>query len=42
MDLVPTLKKAIEDDTVVVVDCPVDYSQNMLLTARLKEMRSPL
>ena len=26
-DLLPTLKKAIADDTVVIVDCPVDYSR---------------
>jgi acetolactate synthase-1/2/3 large subunit len=39
---VPTLKKAIDDDTVVIIDCPVDYSENMLLTSRLKEMKSPL
>ena len=41
-DLLPTLAKAIADDTVVIVDCPVDYSENMKLTARLKEMKSPL
>jgi len=41
-DLVPTLKRAIADDTVVIIDCPVDYAQNMLLTARLKAMTSPL
>jgi acetolactate synthase-1/2/3 large subunit len=41
-DLVPTLRKAIADDTVVVVDCPVDYSENMKLTQRLKELKSPL
>jgi len=40
--LVPTLKRAIADDTVVIIDCPVDYAQNMLLTARLKAMTSPL
>ena len=34
-DLVPTLEKAIADDTVVVVDCPVDYSENMKLTEEL-------
>ena len=34
-DLVPTLQKAIADDTVVVVDCPVDYSENMKLTEEL-------
>ena len=41
-DLLPTLEKAITDDTVVIIDCPVDYSENMKLTARLKEMKSPL
>src|SRR6187431_1337296 len=35
-DLVPTLKRAIADDTVVIIDCPVDYRENMKLTARLK------
>ncbi len=41
-DLVPTLRQAIADDTVVIIDCPVDYSENMKLTVRLKEMKSPL
>ena len=41
-DLVPTLKKALADDTVVIIDCPVDYSENMKLTARLKGLASPL
>jgi acetolactate synthase-1/2/3 large subunit len=41
-DLIPTLKKALEDDTVVIVDCPVDYSENMKLTRKLKELQSPL
>ena len=41
-DLVPTLKKAIADDTVVIIDCPVDYAENMKLTAKLKAMKSPL
>jgi acetolactate synthase-1/2/3 large subunit len=41
-DLLPTLKQALADDTVVVIDCPVDYSENMLLTSRLKAMKSPL
>lgn len=34
-DLVPTLKQAIADDTVVIIDCPVDYSENMKLTEEL-------
>jgi acetolactate synthase-1/2/3 large subunit len=41
-DLVPTLKKALADDTVAIIDCPVDYAENMLLTAKLKAMKSPL
>ena len=41
-DLVPTLNKAFADNTVVIIDCPVDYSENMKLTERLKTMRSPL
>jgi acetolactate synthase-1/2/3 large subunit len=41
-DLLPTLKKALADDVVAIVDCPVDYSENMKLTARLKELKSPL
>jgi acetolactate synthase-1/2/3 large subunit len=41
-DLAPTLRQAISVDTVVIIDCPVDYSENMKLTAKLKEMKSPL
>jgi acetolactate synthase-1/2/3 large subunit len=41
-DLRPTLEQAIADDTVVIIDCPVDYGENMKLTARLKDMKSPL
>lgn len=41
-DLLPTLRQAIADDTVVIIDCPVDYAENMLLTARLATMSSPL
>jgi acetolactate synthase-1/2/3 large subunit len=37
-DLVPTLKKAFDDNTVVIVDCPVDYRENMKLTERLKKI----
>jgi acetolactate synthase-1/2/3 large subunit len=41
-DLLPTLKQAVADDTVVIIDCPVDYAENMKLTASLKEAKSPL
>jgi len=41
-ELLPTLKRALADDTVAIIDCPVDYSENMKLTERLKTLRSPL
>ena len=41
-DLAPTLERALADDTLVVIDCPVDYSENMKLTERLKALKSPL
>jgi acetolactate synthase-1/2/3 large subunit len=41
-DLLPTLKKALADEVVAIIDCPVDYSENMKLTHRLKELKSPL
>lgn len=37
-DLLPTLKQALADDTLSIIDCPVDYSENMKLTAKLGEM----
>jgi len=40
-DLAPTLRRAFADNAVVLIDCPVDYRENMLLTARLKGMRAP-
>ncbi|MGI9229424.1 MAG: acetolactate synthase large subunit [Gammaproteobacteria bacterium] len=41
-DLLPTLKKAREDNTVVVIDCPVDYSENMKLTEKLGGLICPI
>ncbi len=41
-ELIPTLKQAIEDDTVVVIDCPVDYSENMKLTEQLGKLVCPI
>ncbi|MEM0976081.1 MAG: acetolactate synthase large subunit [Pseudomonadota bacterium] len=40
-DLLPTLKTAMADGTVSVIDCPVDYSENMKLTERLQSLESP-
>ncbi len=36
--LLPTLEKAFADNTVVIIDCPVDYSENMKLTEHLGEL----
>ena len=41
-ELVPTLKKAIADDTVVIIDCPVDYSENMKLTEKVGSLVRPI
>ena len=41
-ELVPTLRRAIADDTVVVIDCPVDYSENMKLTDKLGNLVCPI
>ena len=38
----PIIKQAVEDDTVVVVDCPVDYSENIKLTERLDKLVCPV
>jgi acetolactate synthase-1/2/3 large subunit len=41
-DLLPTLKRAIADETVVLIDCPVDYSENMKLTEKLGNLICPI
>ena len=40
-DLLPTLEQAIKDNCVVLIDCPVDYSENLKLTEELGEMICP-
>ncbi len=37
-ELLPILKTALADNTLSVIDCPVDYSENLKLTERLGEM----
>ncbi len=39
-DLASVLETAINDGGVSLIDCPIDYSENMKLTERLKEMKS--
>ncbi|HEY9764350.1 MAG TPA: acetolactate synthase large subunit [Trichocoleus sp.] len=37
-DLVPTLKKALEDDVPAVIDCPVDYRENLLFSQKTQDL----
>ena len=41
-ELVPTLQQAMKDNTVVVIDCPVDYSENMKLAEELESFVCPI
>jgi len=41
-DLLPTLHKALQLNTVTIIDCPVDYRENLKLTAKLGEMVCPI
>ncbi|MFI6600929.1 acetolactate synthase large subunit [Nonomuraea sp. NPDC050536] len=40
-DLLPTLRKALADDTVSVIAVPVDYSDNLALTTKLGDLTGP-
>jgi len=41
-ELLPTLQEALQNDVVSVIDCPVDYSENLKLTSKLGEMVCPI
>jgi acetolactate synthase-1/2/3 large subunit len=41
-ELLPILRQAVADDTVVLIDCPVDYRENMKLTQKLGELVCPI
>ena len=41
-ELMPILAQAIADDTVVIIDCPVDYAENMKLTEKLGKLVCPI
>ena len=41
-DLLPTLKKAVKMKNVVIIDVPVDYSENFELTNKLGHLVCPL
>ena len=40
-DLLPILTEALAADTVSVIACPVDYSENLRLTDALGELSGP-
>ncbi|MCL4504148.1 MAG: acetolactate synthase large subunit [Deltaproteobacteria bacterium] len=40
-DLLPTLRQALAEDTVSVIACPVDYSENAKLTEKLEHLTEP-
>jgi len=40
--LLPTLKEAMNDGTVSIIECPVDYSENMKLTEKLGKIVCPV
>ena len=40
-DLLPTLTQALAEDTVSVIACPVDYSENTKLTEKLEHLSQP-
>jgi acetolactate synthase-1/2/3 large subunit len=41
-ELMPTLEEALQNDVVSIIDCPVDYSENLKLTSKLGEMVCPI
>ncbi len=40
--LLPTLKRALDEQSVVLIDCPVDCSENMKLTEKLGKLICPI
>ena len=40
-DLLPMLTEALESDSVSVIACPVDYSENLRLTDALGDLTGP-
>jgi acetolactate synthase-1/2/3 large subunit len=41
-ELLPTLRKALDDDAVSIIACPVDYSENARLIERLGALTEPI
>ncbi|MEQ8954042.1 MAG: thiamine pyrophosphate-dependent enzyme, partial [Gammaproteobacteria bacterium] len=41
-ELQPVLEQAFNDNTVSIIDCPVDYAENMKLTEKLGALTCPI
>ena len=41
-DLIPTLKKALAQDVPAVIDCPVDYSENLRFSRKAGDLTCPM
>jgi acetolactate synthase-1/2/3 large subunit len=41
-DFVPTLKEALDQDLPVVIDCPVDYRENMRFSQKITDLSCPI
>jgi acetolactate synthase-1/2/3 large subunit len=41
-DLLPTLQRALSEETVSILACPVDYTENTLLTDKPGALTEPL
>ena len=41
-ELMPTLKTALEQDVPAIIDCPVDYSENMRLSQKAGDLTCPI
>ncbi len=41
-DLLPTIQAALKENTVTIIDCPVDYRENMKLTETLGGLVCPI
>ncbi len=41
-ELLPALQRALNANTVTIIDCPVDYSENLALTEKLGDMVCPI
>lgn len=41
-DLIPTLKTALEDNVPAVIDCPVDYRENIRFSRKSGDLSCPI